>query len=214
MAIIKKFIFNPFQENTYLIYDESKECVIIDAGCMDENEFKQINSFIVDNGLKPARLLNTHCHFDHILGNHFFTANYNLEVEANTGDAFLMNNAEGSALAFGIKAQDFPPISKNLKNGQEITFGNTTLKVRETPGHSPGHVVFYNEADKAVFVGDVLFRDSIGRTDLPGGDYDILMQSIKTQLLTLPEEVEIHSGHGTSSSIGMEIKSNAFLADI
>ncbi|WP_266203127.1 MBL fold metallo-hydrolase [Pontibacter kalidii] len=203
--------FNPFQENTYLLHDDTKECVVVDPGCYERREQEQLKKYIEDNGLKVVRLLNTHCHIDHVLGNKFVADTYNVGLEIHPEDEQVLRAVPTYASNYGfpLYAEQLP--ASYLKEGESITFGNTELEVLFAPGHAPGHVVFYNKADKTVIGGDVLFQGSIGRTDLPGGDFDTLIQSIKTKLFTLPDEVTVYPGHGPETSIGYEKKYNPFL---
>ncbi len=212
MIQIKQLVFNPFQENTYILYDETKEAVIIDPGCNNADEENMLVSFIEENELVPVKLLNTHGHIDHILGNYFIKKKYNLHLEAHVDDEFLLSDAKNYGANFGIIMQEEPPlIDKYLNEGDTVEFGNSTLHILHVPGHSPGSIVFYNEEEKILIGGDVLFNDSIGRTDLPGGDYDLLATGIKEKIFTLNKNIEVYPGHGTSTSIDKEKKYNPFL---
>lgn len=210
---VKTFTFNPFYENTFVIYDDSNECVIIDAGCYSEEEQNQLTDFLTENQLKPKYLLNTHCHVDHILGNKYLKSKYDIEFCANQQDVFLLNNAVEHGKMFGFELEQPPKIDKEINEGDIIRFGNSQFDVICVPGHTPGHVAFYSHEDEFVVVGDVLFKGSIGRTDLEGGDYDILMKSIKEKLLTLDDETLVYSGHGGNTTIGIELKNNPFLIE-
>lgn len=208
---IKIFTFNPFQENTYLIYDETKECVIIDAGCYDKEEEKEISEFITKNELKPKFLINTHCHIDHVLGIRYLKEKYKIEFLCSQKDEFLLNLAKEQGLLFGIKL-DMPPLAdKYITKSEKIEFGNIKIQILDVPGHTPGHLAFYNSDENCVFTGDVLFKGSIGRTDLPGGNYETLMTSIKNQLMILNDDCVVYAGHGASTTIGFEKMSNPFL---
>lgn len=211
MINIKTFVFSPFQENTYLLYDDTKDCVIIDAGCLDKREENELTSFIENNNLKPVKILNTHGHIDHIFGNNFLKKHYNLNIYGHFADQFVIKNAESYGDAFGVKLPVPPPFDINLDENSVLTFGNSELKIFHVPGHTPGGICFYNKENKFVICGDSLFAGSIGRTDLPGGDYDLLITNIKTKLLTLPEDVVVYSGHGPSTTIGEEKRDNPFL---
>ncbi|QHL87704.1 MBL fold metallo-hydrolase [Nibribacter ruber] len=208
---IKSFPFNPFSENTYVLYDVTKECVIIDPGCSNAQEEKQLKDFIETQGLKVVRLLNTHCHIDHVLGNKFVADTYGVPLEIHEDDLAVLRAVPTYAAAYGFPmyAEQLP--EKFLKEGETVTFGETKLEVIFTPGHAPGHVVFYHKDSQNVIGGDVLFQRSIGRTDLPGGNHATLIQSIKTKLFTLPDTVTVHPGHGPSTTIGEEKKHNPFL---
>lgn len=207
---IKSFTFNPFQENTYILYDETKECVIIDPGCNTINEQNQLQEFIELKGLKPVRLLNTHCHLDHIFGNHWVAKTYGLNVEANEKEVPMLSYAEQAAAMYGVPLQASPAIHTFLSEKDVLTFGNQKLTILFTPGHSPGSICFYHKESHSIIAGDVLFRESIGRTDLPMGNHEDLLRSIKTKLFTLPKETKVYCGHGVSTSIGYEIENNPF----
>jgi hydroxyacylglutathione hydrolase len=208
---IKIFTLNPFRENTYLLYDETRECVIIDAGCYGKSEEKEINDFIDKNKLSPVKLINTHGHIDHILGLNYLKKTYNISFEANIGDEYLYKNSKEHGFLFGLDTENAPAIDKYLNDKDVIKFGDSELNVIAVPGHSPGHLAFYAKSIKSLFSGDTLFRESIGRTDLPGGDLDIILNSIKTKLLTLDDDVKVYPGHGPDTTIGYEKLSNPFL---
>jgi len=210
MVKIKKFIFNPFQENTFLLYDETNECVVIDAGCNDQNEQLELLTFIEENGLKLKLVLNTHCHIDHILGNAFLADKYAVPTIAHKDDLPLLERSNDMAIAFGFNIQKPPMPTKYVNHGEEIEFGNTKLKVLHVPGHSPGSIAFYCENDGFVIVGDVLFAGSIGRADLPGGDYATLIRSITNNLFTLPGNVVVYPGHGEATTIEHEKNTNPY----
>lgn len=211
MLQIKKITFNPIQENTLVVYDETKECVIIDAGCHFEYERNELDRFIAENQLKPVRLINTHCHFDHIMGITHCRTKYKLQFETHADEAVLVENAEVHGDFFGIPMEPVDAPDVFFKEGDKLTFGNSYLKVIEASGHSPGGVVFYNPEQKILIAGDVLFYGSIGRTDLPGGSFEQLVGNIQTKLLTLPEDTLVYSGHGPETTIGFEKKNNPFL---
>ncbi len=212
MAEVVQLTFNPFQENTYLVFDESKECVIFDPGCYHANEKKALSEAIENRGLQPVRLVNTHCHLDHIFGNKFVSETWNLPLEIHAGELPLLERAVESAAFFGIPYPEPSPSSQSfLEPGKNLTFGNTKLEIRLAPGHSPASLVFVNLKDNFAIAGDVLFRESIGRTDLPGGDYNTLIKSIHESLLTLDDECVIYPGHGPETTIGWEKAHNPFL---
>jgi glyoxylase-like metal-dependent hydrolase (beta-lactamase superfamily II) len=207
---VKRLVFNPLQENTYIIYDETKECVIIDPGCQKSLEKITLKQFIANNGLIPKALLNTHCHFDHIFGNNFVCNEYGIELHASEGELANIRRFTVSASLFGISEEQPYPPSHFLENGQVIQFGNSELKVISTPGHSSGSVCFYSETDHFLISGDTLFAGSIGRTDLPGGNYDQIMDSL-TKLVALPAETKVYCGHGRNTSIADELLYNPFI---
>jgi glyoxylase-like metal-dependent hydrolase (beta-lactamase superfamily II) len=212
MISIKTFTFNPIQENTYIVSDETGEAVVIDAGCYFENEKKALQNYLESNNLKLVRVLNTHLHFDHQFGNKFLFDTYGILPEAHKDDLFLLERVVkgGNILGFPM-LEDAQKIGNFLEENQEITFGNTTFKIFHVPGHSPGHIVFYCKAEKVLFAGDVLFSGSIGRTDLERGDYATLINNITEKLLILPDDVVVYPGHGPTTSIGEEKVSNPYL---
>ncbi len=211
MIQIKKFTFNQVQENTFIVYDETGECAIIDAGCYFDNERQELDTFISQKQLKPVRLINTHCHFDHIMGITHCRTKYNLKFETHPDEAVLVEQASEHGDLFGIPMEQVDPPDAFFQEGDQITFGNSFLQVIAAPGHSPGGVVFYNPEQKMLIAGDVLFYGSVGRTDLPGGSFVRLIGNIKTKLLTLPEETMVYCGHGPETTIGFEKKNNPFL---
>ena len=209
---IKIFTFNPFQENTYLLFDETKEAVLIDAGCITETEKLTLKRFIDENGLTLKRLINTHLHLDHQFGNKFVADTFGLLPEANQQDEFLLANVVEQARSFGFSVEEeAQALGAYINEDDEIKFGNCSLKAIHVPGHSPGSLAFYSEKEGVVFAGDVLFRNSIGRTDLPYGDYATLILSITKKLLPLPDSTVVYCGHGPSTTIGSEKNSNQYL---
>lgn len=212
---IARLIFNPIQENTYVVWDETLEAAVIDAGNMGERENEILAKFISDNGLKPVLALNTHGHFDHLLGVDFLRERYGAKLAMSSKDDFLLKNASVSAELFGVRAGDLPEaIDVDLEGQESISFGATTLKIISVPGHTPGHVAFYEPQSKVLFTGDTLFRESIGRTDLPGGDYSWIMRSIIDNILPLGDEVKIYPGHGDVSDLGHESMYNPFVVEV
>lgn len=209
---IEKLTFNNFMENTFIVYDQTKECIIIDPGCYSEEEKDKLLSFIKSNKLKPTLLINTHCHIDHIFGNNFVNKIWDIELAINKLDLEILNSAHLVAQSYGFNNYEPSPLpSRYIKEGDFITFGQSKLKIIFTPGHAPGHISLYSQKDNFIISGDVLFMNSIGRTDLPGGDYEILIKTIKTKLLTLPEKTKVYCGHGPDTTIDNEKKNNPFL---
>jgi glyoxylase-like metal-dependent hydrolase (beta-lactamase superfamily II) len=209
---IHKITFNDFGVNTYLLSDATRECIIIDAACHTSDEEQQLTQLIRQEQLMPVKLINTHSHIDHILGNHFVKETYNIPLLAHAkGDTFI-KTAAGSASVFGfqLKGTVYPDIY--LEEGHKVSFGESSLDVLYTPGHADGSICLYSEKDKILISGDVLFRDSIGRTDLPTGDYDILNEQIKTKIFTLPDETVVYPGHGPVTSVGEEAMNNPFVS--
>lgn len=212
MTNVVKLTFNAFEENTYLVYDATGECAVFDPGCSTGAEKAELQRAIEQYGLRPVRLINTHCHIDHVLGNAFVSETYGLPLEIHRGELPVLAIVEKVAEMYGIPYPDpSPQPGRFIEPGELITFGDTTLKALFTPGHSPASVSFYCEASSFVIAGDVLFYGSIGRTDLPGGDFDTLARSIRQELFTLNEEVRVYPGHGPSTTIGFEKKHNPFV---
>ncbi len=212
MTTVKQFVFNPYQVNSYVISDETKECIIVDGACSGQKEFEQLDSYIKSEGLKPVLLVNTHAHIDHIIGNYTICKAYDIPLAAHEWCTGFLTHAKIYAKTFGIEMEEVKQIDEYLTEEKPVTFGNTTLKVLDTPGHADCSVCFYNEKDNYVITGDVLFNQSIGRTDLKTGNYDKLQESIWNKLFTLPDETEVFPGHGPSTSIGFEKINNPFVA--
>ena len=209
---IKKFEFNMFPVNCYVLYDETKEAVVIDPGCFYEEERLAFKQFIEENELKLTHLLNTHLHLDHIFGNPFILREYGLKTEAGKLDEFLLAQAADHARMFGFTLNEDPvPMGRYVEEGEIITFGNgNVLKAIHVPGHSPGSMVYYCEKEHCMFSGDVLFQGSIGRADLAGGNFDDLHDSILNKLFVLPDETTVYPGHGPETNIGFEKAHNPF----
>ncbi|MEJ5261352.1 MAG: MBL fold metallo-hydrolase [Ignavibacterium sp.] len=215
MLRIKSFEFNPFNENTYVVWDdETKQAAVIDPGCYDDFEQEEIKSFIEQEKLNLVLLLNTHCHIDHILGVSFIKEIYNPKYLVPEKDLPLLQNASAQGQMFGFEIDNLPEPDEFISEEKIIKIGNEELKPLFTPGHTAGEYCFYSEKNKICITGDVLFHQSIGRTDLWGGDYDTLIESIKKKLLTLPDDTKIFPGHGIESTIGIERKQNPFLQNI
>ncbi|MFN4083576.1 MAG: MBL fold metallo-hydrolase [Bacteroidia bacterium] len=208
---IKSFIFNDFQENTYVLYDDTKECVIIDPGCYQKHEKEELTDFIGSNNLKPVKLINTHCHIDHVLGNAFVAEHYNLTLYFHQDELKTYDGTARWADLFGLVLNQKPEKMQFINEGETITFGNTTLDILFTPGHSVASLTFVHHPTKNIIAGDVLFYLSIGRTDLPGGNFEILKNSITQKLFTLPADYKVYSGHGPTTNIGFEKANNPFL---
>jgi hydroxyacylglutathione hydrolase len=211
MIQIKSFVFNPFSENTYVLHDETGEAVIIDPGCYDKAELKQLYDYIEANSLKPVRIINTHAHIDHVLGVAAVKVKYNIPFSLHRIDEPLLKAVKTYASNYGFTQFDEPEIDSYIDEGDTVTFGNSSLRILFVPGHAPGHVAFVNDEQQFVIGGDVLFRQSIGRTDLPGGDLEILLDSIRTKLFTLADGYTVYAGHMQPTTIGYEKKNNPFL---
>ncbi|MBO7186555.1 MAG: MBL fold metallo-hydrolase [Alistipes sp.] len=210
---IKRVVFNPFRENTYLVWDDTKECIIIDAGNMNAGENRILAEMIQARDLKPVMAVNTHGHFDHVGGVKWLKDTYGVAFACSSKDQFLIDSTAGG-MVYGIQCNEVPAIDIDLDAVEDIRFGNTLLRVIKTPGHTPGHVVLFNAEDKSLFTGDTLFRESIGRTDLPGGDYSWIMKSILEQIVPLGDDVAIYPGHEDSSTIGHEVLYNPFIVEV
>lgn len=212
---IARFIFNPIQENTYVIWDETLECAVVDAGNLSAREDKALTDFIAEHGLHPAMAVNTHGHFDHIAGVEYVRRTFDVPFAMSGKDRFLLDAAASSAHMYGVEIGGTPSdIDIDLDELGEVKFGNTVLKVIATPGHTPGHVSLYEPQSKTLFPGDTLFRESIGRTDLPGGDYSWIMKSILDKIVPLGDEVRVLAGHGDETTIGHELLYNPFIVEV
>lgn len=214
MMNIATLPFNPIGENTYVVWDETNECVIIDAGNSNPSEDTTLDNFIAEHGLKPVLALNTHGHFDHLLGVCHLMRRYDIPFAMSSKDQYLLDSQLAAGAVFGMPIKEMPTITIDLDTTSEVRFGNTTLRVLPTPGHTRGGVSFYNEAEKVAFTGDTLFRESIGRTELEGGDYPTLMRSILDTLLPLGDEVTFYPGHAEHSTIGHETLYNPFVVEV
>lgn len=207
---VHKFVFNAFQENTYVVSDSSKNCVIIDPGCYDSHERRELFDFISRHELKPLALLNTHGHIDHVMGNAAVVDRYQVPYYLHELDLPTMRAVAGYSHLYGFEGYvPSPEPTHLLEDGQELVFGDIRLRVIFGPGHAPGHVAFYSEEDKFVINGDILFRGSFGRTDLPGGDFNTLRHTIVHVMFKLPEDTVVYSGHGPETTIGFEKAHNA-----
>ena len=211
MLKIKSFTFNPYQENTYIIFDDSKEAIIIDPGNYDPHENESISKYIDENRLSLTKIILTHCHIDHCLGNKYLNEKYDAELLIPFDEKDMYNNVQNIAQLFGFHNYLHLNESKYLKEKDKIEFGNIELDVLFLPGHSPGHLAFHCKNENVCFSGDVLFLNSIGRTDLPGGDHDTLIHSIKNKLFLLNEDTIIYSGHGPKTILKNEMNNNPFL---
>ena len=213
MLQVNTFVFNSFAENTYVVYDETKECVIIDPGCASKGEEDRLFGFIDRLGLKPLRIVNTHGHVDHVAGNHAVKRRYGIPVAAHPETKADFTRAESQARWLGFEpVGDIAFPEEDLEDDEEIKVGNGVLEVICTPGHAKGSVSLYAPVEGWVFTGDALFCRSIGRTDFPGGDFDELRESIRTRLFTLPDDTEVFCGHGESTTIGEEKDFNPYVA--
>ena len=209
---IQSLTFNPFAENTFILFDESGECIIIDPGCYEPHEEETLSAFIANNDLKPVRLVNTHCHIDHVLGVEYVARKYDLGFEFHRLDIPVLESTATVAAMYGIPDVKLPRDPTGfLDEDDTVKFGESELEILFVPGHAPGHIAFLSKEQQFVIGGDVLFYGSIGRTDLPGGDHHTLVQNIKSKFLPLGDEFTVYSGHGPETNMGFERASNPFL---
>lgn len=211
MINVRTFTFNMFQVNTYVISNETGECIIIDPGCYIQPETSKLKNYIEKNDFKPIMLINTHCHVDHILGNKFVFEEYGLKPLIHKEELVILTSANEYSKMLNLPDPESPFPEIFLEDNQIIIFGSSNLEVILTPGHTPGHISLYNKDNQIIFCGDVLFDGSIGRSDLPGGDYMQLIKSIKTRILPLGDDIKVYSGHGEPTTTGKERKTNPFL---
>lgn len=209
MIQVHKLVFNAFQENTIILSDETGKALIIDPGCYDRVEQQYLKSYIENNRLNPILLLNTHCHIDHVLGNYFVMQEYKLDLAIHQADLDTLLSVANYAHVYGFNGyQPSPEPTRFVKEGEKIQFGNSEVEVLFAPGHCPGHVAFYSVENHFVINGDILFRGSFGRTDLPGGDFQTLKNSILTTMFVLPDDTIVYCGHGPETTIGEEKRNN------
>jgi hydroxyacylglutathione hydrolase len=212
MLYIESLVCNPFQENTYVVYNDKRECAIVDPGMLFPQEEQRLVKRIEELELTPKLLLHTHLHVDHVLGTSFVARKWGLEPMAHEGDDFLIGQIKTMAARFGMDVKENPPVpSKHLIDGDIVELGDVKFEVFHLPGHSPGGIAFYVKDEKVLLVGDVLFKGSIGRSDLPGGNQYELIDAIRSRLLVLPDDVKVYAGHGPVTTIGEERRSNPFL---
>lgn len=210
MSNIRKFTFSPFEENTYVIYDETNEAVIIDPGCLAQKEKEELSSFIKSNNLKPKALLQTHTHLDHVFGSSYVKRKFDIKMYIHKADLPVLADVENRCRTWGIPGYEPVEADAFLEDGDTFSFGNTTLDIIWVPGHAPGHIAFINREDKYIIGGDCLFNGSIGRTDFPLCNHEDLMKSIREKFFTLPDEYTVYAGHMADTTIGFEKKFNPF----
>ncbi len=211
MIQIETFVFNPFQENTYILYDHTGDSIIIDAGCQEKQERQELVNYISGHGFNPVKLVNTHCHVDHILGVAYLAGKYKLPFFIHPAERPLFEHSRSQAAYFGLSLDMPPEPDGYLNDGDLLRFGESSLRVIHIPGHSPGGILFHCPEQKFLISGDVLFRQSIGRSDLPGGDFKSLVSGIRNKLFGLHPETKVYPGHGPYTRIGDEKESNPFL---
>ncbi|ANH79729.1 MBL fold hydrolase [Niabella ginsenosidivorans] len=214
MLFIHRFVFNPFQENTYILYNESGRCIIIDPGFSNKDEQDQFLQYIDENKLEPVYLLNTHCHIDHILGNQFVYDRWGLPLHIHKGELPVLESGPRVAEMYGFEFHPYSGKIVFIDEKEKLLLGSDEIRLLFTPGHSPASLSFYNAENKLLISGDTLFSGSIGRTDLPGGDFNTLEHSIRTRLYTLPDDTHVYSGHGAGTCIGYEKKNNPFVQEL
>ncbi len=212
MIQIKTFTFNALQENTYLLYDDTKECIIIDPGCYDTSEQEELALFIKENKLVPVKLLNTHCHVDHVLGNQFVKDSFGVKLYTSKEEEAALRSVKVYAPVYGFVNYVASEVDESIKEGDIVNFGGSELEILFVPGHSVGHLAFVNKAQKICIGGDVLFYQSVGRWDLPGGNEQTLLKSIQTKLFKLSDDMVVYPGHGQTTTIGKEKRTNPFCA--
>jgi len=214
MIKVARFKVNPLQENSYLLYDETRECLVVDAGFFYQDEEESLLKFIRDHNLKPVSVVNTHCHFDHIMGVEFIRKSFRIPFVCHPDERFWIKNGPVQSSLFGIDMKDVSEPDSYLKENEPVVFGNSVLNVIHVPGHSPGHVVFQSAVDSLLIAGDVLFRGSIGRSNLPRGNSESLLRNIREKLLVLPPQTVVWCGHGPETTIGTEKADNPFLIEV
>jgi hydroxyacylglutathione hydrolase len=211
MITIKNFIFNNFGVNTYVLFDETNEAIIIDPACADYNENDMLYQFISEYNLKPLKIANTHAHIDHIVGVNALMNHYQIPFLMHEGEKFNLSSSKEMGVFFGFQMDEIPTPSKYIDESDKLEFGKSVLEILHVPGHSPGSLVFYSRNDDFIIAGDVLFSGSIGRSDLPGGDHNTLIEGIQNKLMVLPGNTKVYCGHGPSTTIKTEHDTNPFL---
>lgn len=208
---IQSFVFSPLYENTYVVWDQTQNALIIDPGCYEPYEFEELNSFIQKKDLKVKAIVNTHCHIDHVLGNAKLKRDYKVPLLVPQNEVETLIAVEAYAPTWGMTHYEPADPDHLIENEGTVSIGETDLEVIYAPGHSPGHQLFYLKEEHKLIGGDVLFRESIGRTDLPGGDHGTLIDSIQSKVFTLPDETTVYPGHGPTTTIGYEKANNPFV---
>jgi glyoxylase-like metal-dependent hydrolase (beta-lactamase superfamily II) len=210
MVKIKTFVFNPFMENTYLLYDETGEGIIIDPGCYEAQEKDILKKFVSDNSIQITALVNTHCHIDHVLGNHFVKDTFGVKLSIHQASIPVLKSNEVVASAYGFQEYEQSEAEILLSETDVISFGESKLEILFVPGHAPGHIALFHREQDFCICGDVIFQGSIGRTDLPGGDMDTLLNNIHEKIFPLGDQVVLYPGHGPKTEVGIEKMTNPF----
>ncbi len=214
MITIQDFCFSAFQENTYVLYNEFKEAIIIDPGCYTRIEEKILSDFIRKENLKPSLLLNTHCHLDHVFGNNYVSETYGLTAHIHPNEQIVLDRLPEAAAKWGVPTEAYKGPIQYIQEGEIISLGKDSFKVLLTPGHSPGSVCFYHVEQNFMIGGDLIFKDGVGRTDLPGANPLDLIKSIREQIFPLPDSLTIYSGHGPVTTWGREKEHNPYIKHI
>lgn len=210
MIQVQTFIFNPFMENTFVVFDETNNAIVIDPGCYEKHENNELKKFILSNDLKVLKLINTHCHIDHCLGNDFVKSTWKVPLSIHKKEDSMLRAIDTYASSYGFAHYKTSEPDNFLEEGDIIEFGNSSFEVLFVPGHSPGHIALINKEQNLCISGDVLFDGGIGRTDLPGGNFDTLIQSINNKLFIQNDNMVVYSGHGNTTTIGKEKVHNPF----
>jgi len=210
MLNIKKKVFNDFQVNTYFVFDETGETIIVDPACYGENEEQEFLDFIKENNLNPVKIVNTHPHIDHIIGNEFVKTKFNIKLIGHPAGVEFFNNATTMALALGFQMEECSIPDSYIEEGDVIDFGHSKLDVIYTPGHADGSICLIAKENKTVIVGDLLFAGSIGRTDLPTGNQELLLENIRKKIFNLDNDYKVLSGHGPETTVGIEKETNPY----
>lgn len=211
MLQLKTFTFNPFQENTYILYNEANEAFIFDPGCYESEEKNILSAFVEQKNLEVKMLINTHCHIDHVLGNAFVKRKYDVPFLIHKLELPVLKSVMTYASNYGFPAYEEAEVDRYLDEKEDLVLGSDVIKMLFVPGHAPGHLIFYHKDSKICIAGDTLFQGSIGRTDLPGGDHDTLLNAIKKEMFSLPDDTKVYPGHGPMTTIGYEKEYNPFV---
>lgn len=214
MLAIQTFCFNPFQENTFVLFNTAKEAIIVDPGCYIRSEQATLKNWIAENELTPKLLLNTHCHLDHVFGNNFIADTYSLAVHIHPNEKIVLDRLEEASERWGVPTAAYHGEIIFIDKSESLQFGEDTFSILETPGHSPGSICFYHQAQDFIIGGDLIFQDGVGRTDLPGGNPAELIKSIREQILPLPDTLTIYNGHGPATTLGREKLHNPYIQHI